>query len=840
MDRTHGAIKEIEIEEEVRKSYIDYAMSVIVGRALPDVRDGLKPVHRRILYAMNDMGMHYNKPYKKSARIVGEVLGKYHPHGDTAVYDTAVRLVQDFNMRYPLLQGQGNFGSMDGDHAAAMRYTEARMSRISEELLRDINKNTVEFTPNFDNSLKEPVVLPALLPNLLVNGSSGIAVGMSTNIPPHNLSEVVDAIVAYIDNNDITIDELMTHIQGPDFPTGGIIVGKNGIRDAYKTGRGIIKIRAKAYIEKDKNNRERIIIDEIPYQVNKAAVLTNIAKLVNEKKIDGISDLRDESDKDGLRIVIEVKKYANSEVILNKLFKHTQLQNSFGIILIALFDNQPILMNLKQIIKHYVDHRFNIITRRTTFDLENLEKRAHILEGLLIALDHIDEIIELIKKSESPAIAQKGLMTNFSLTEIQAQAILDMKLQRLTGLEQDKLREEYKEVIEQIAELKSILDSKLKILNIIKTDLIELKKRFGDERRTDIVLGEHEIKLEDLIANEDMVVSITHSGYIKRMSLTSYRKQKRGGRGVTASKPKEEDFVEHIFVASTLDYILIFTDSGKIHWLKVYEIPEAGRLSRGKAVVNILNLEQNENIRNFLAVKNFEQAPYIMFFTKKGIVKKTLLNAYSNPRKGGIISINLDDDDDLINVKLINEHNEIILATNHGKALRFKETDVRATGRSARGVKGMTLENGDEIVGVSIVREHFTIITITENGYGKRTNFDEYRLQKRGGKGIINIKTSKRNGNVVSIHEVTDENDIIISTKAGIMIRFAVKGVSVIGRNTQGVRLIRLDDGDQVASSIAVKNEEKEVETDETEVRQNAEQKTDAAKNVKENLDKSE
>lgn len=808
MNRLNEVIKDVEIEEEVKKSYIDYAMSVIVGRALPDVRDGLKPVHRRILYAMHDMGMFHNKPFKKSARIVGEVLGKYHPHGDAAVYDTMVRMVQDFNMRYPLLDGQGNFGSVDGDPAAAMRYTEARMSRIAEELLQDIDKDTVDFVPNFDGSLKEPVILPAKFPNLLVNGSSGIAVGMSTSIPPHNLNEVVDAIVAYIDNPDITIDELMEHIKGPDFPTGGIIVGVEGIRKAYKTGRGIIKVRASASIERDKNGKEYIIIDEMPYQVNKASVIEHIAKLVNEKKIEGIADLRDESDKEGMRVVVELKKYSNSNVILNKLFKHTNLETSYSIILLALVDNQPEVLNLKNIIKHYVDHRFIIITRRTKYELAKLERRAHILEGLLIALKHIDEIIELIKKSKDPQSAKEKLMLNYALSEIQAQAILDMKLQRLTGLEQEKLKEEYKEVIEKISELKSILESKYKILDMIKNDLLELKEKYGDERRTEIVLDAKEIKLEDLISNEEMVVTITNNGYIKRMPLKNYRKQGRGGRGVTGIKPKEDDFIEHIFIALNHDYILIFTSKGKVHWLKVYEIPEAGRLARGKAIVNILPLDGDEYIRNFLAVRNFNEEKYVMFITKKGIVKKTHLKHFSNPRRGGIIAIDLQDRDDLIDVKLTDGKDEIILATRNGKALRFKEIDVRPMGRTARGVRGMSLTSDDEIIGVCKVRDHFTVITITENGYGKRTKFDEYRIQKRGGKGIINIKTTQRNGKVVSIKEVTDENDVIISTKNGIMIRFAVREVSIIGRNTQGVRLIRLDENDKVASVAVVRKED--------------------------------
>lgn len=810
MNNFNEVIKDIEIVKEVKKSYIDYAMSVIVGRALPDIRDGLKPVHRRILFAMNDMGMLHNKPFKKSARIVGEVLGKYHPHGDTAVYDTMVRMAQNFSMRYPLIDGQGNFGSLDGDPAAAMRYTEARMSKIAEELLQDILKDTVDFTPNFDNSLQEPLVLPAKLPNLLINGSSGIAVGMSTSIPPHNLCEVVDATLAYIDNNNITVDDIMYHIKGPDFPIGGIIIGVEGIRTAYKTGRGIIKLRANASIEKDKNDREFIIVDELPYQVNKAALITNIARLVNDKKIEGISDLRDESDKDGMRIVIELKKFANSDVILNKLFKHTNLQISYSIILLALVDGQPEILNIKNFIENYVKHRVTIATRRLKFNLLKLEKRAHILEGLIIALKHIDEIIELIKKSKDAQAAREKLMVNYALTQIQAQAILDMKLQRLTGLEQQKLKDEYKEIIEQISGLKSTLASKFKILEIIKEELLELKKNYGDARRTKIVMAENEIKLEDLISNEEMVVTITNSGYIKRIPLKTYRTQGRGGRGITGIKTKQDDFIEHIFTASNHDYILIFTSKGKIQWLRVYEVPESGRLSRGKAIVNILPIEGDEYIRNFLPIKTFDVERYVFFITKKGVVKKTHLRYFSKPRKGGIRAIDLAEKDDLIDVKLTDGKDEILLATKFGKAIRFKESAIRPLSRTAKGVRGMRLSDKDEIIGACKVREHFTVITLTEHGYGKRTFFKDYRVQNRGGKGIINIKTTARNGKVITIKEVTDDNDIMISTKKGIMIRFSVKQVSVIGRNTQGVRLIRLDKGDEAASVAIVKKETEE------------------------------
>ncbi|RMF06014.1 DNA gyrase subunit A, partial [Candidatus Woesearchaeota archaeon] len=717
-------VSERVIEDEMKQSYLDYAMSVIVGRALPEARDGLKPVHRRILYAMNEMGMHHNKPFKKSARIVGEVLGKYHPHGDSAVYDALVRLAQDFSMRYPLIQGQGNFGSIDGDNPAAMRYTEARLTKLAETMLEDINKNTVEFVPNFDESLKEPVVLPSKMPNLLLNGSNGIAVGMATNIPPHNMREVSDAFIALIDNPDISVPELMEHLPGPDFPTGGIILGRQGIARAYATGRGKIKVRGKSHIE-DKGSKQQIIITEIPYMVNKAMLLEQIAQLVREKRITGISDLRDESDREGMRIVIELKKDANPDIVLNQLYAHTRLQSTFGIILLALSDNVPKVMNIKELMNEFLQHRKTVIRRRTEFDLGKAEERQHIVEGLLKALDNIDEIIELIKKSADVKEASAALQNKYALSEKQAGAILEMRLQKLTGLEQAKLKEEHEELEKQIINYKKILSSDSEILKIIKNDFAELSSQFGDERRTEIIEYEDDLDIEDLIKPEDMVVTITHSGYIKRLPLQTYKVQGRGGKGVRGAGTREEDFVEHLFVANTHSYLLVFTSTGKVHWLKVYQIPEAGRTAKGKAIVNLLELDKGETVNTVIPVKEFSDSAYLFMTTKKGTVKKTSLSAYSRPRKGGIKAILLEEGDELMDVKLTSGSNDIILATWLGKAIRFSEKDVRPMGRTAHGVRGIMCRGNDHVVGTAVINPDedgtATLLTITENGYGKRT-----------------------------------------------------------------------------------------------------------------------
>jgi DNA gyrase subunit A len=819
----------VNIEDEMKRSYMDYAMSVIIGRALPDVRDGLKPVHRRCLFAMHDMGNDWNKPYKKSARVVGDVIGKYHPHGDTAAYDTIVRMAQDFSLRYPLVDGQGNFGSVDGDSPAAMRYTEVRLTQLAHELLADIDKETVEMGPNYDDSLKEPLVLPARFPNLLVNGSSGIAVGMATNIPPHNLGEVVDGIIAVIQNPALTFEELLEHIPGPDFPTGGFIYGREGILQAYRTGRGIIQMRARAMIEtQKKTERQSIIITEIPYQVNKARLVEKIAELVREKRIEGISDLRDESDRDGMRIVIELKRDENPQVMLNQLYKHTQMQSSFGIINLAIVDNRPRVLTLRETIYYFIDHRREIVTRRTIFDLKKAEARAHILEGLKIALDWLDSVIELIRASGTPAEAKLGLMDGlFSdeewlkkleiplpvnageyelpvrLSDLQAQAILDMRLHRLTGLERDKIVQEYLEILKYIARLKEILASETEILNIITGELRELKAKFGDERRTEIVGQTAEISLEDTIVEEDMVVTISHTGYIKRNAVTLYRAQRRGGKGKTGMKTKEEDFVEHLFIASSKDYMLFFTDAGKVFWLKVYEIPEGGRATRGKAIVNLLNLSPNENISAILPVKEFSEDSFIMMATRLGVVKKTPLLEYSHPRTGGIIAVNLDEGDKLIAVALTDGKQDVLLASKNGKSIRFREEDARPMGRVTRGVRGMSLEDDDVVIGMVIVNEQFTsstLFTVTENGFGKRTELTEYRRQSRGGKGVITIKTTERNGCVVDIKQVTDENDLMLITDQGKIIRMPVAGFSVIGRNTQGVRLMVTEENERIVA----------------------------------------
>ncbi len=803
----------INIETEMRKSYMDYAMSVIIGRALPDIRDGLKPVHRRVLFAMHELGNEYNKPYKKSARVVGDVIGKYHPHGDLAVYDTIVRMAQDFSMRHPLVDGQGNFGSVDGDSAAAMRYTEVRMSKLSYELLADIDKETVDFSPNYDESLHEPVVLPCKFPNLLVNGSEGIAVGMATKIPPHNLGEVIDGLVAIIDDPSIGFEELIDKIPGPDFPTGAFILGNTEIQDAYRTGRGIIKQRAKALVEIDsRTGRESIIINEIPYQVNKAKLIEKIADLVKEKKIEGISDLRDESDRDGMRIVIELKRDTFAAVILNQLYKMTVLQTSFGIILLAIVEGQPRILTLREILDHFIEHRKTIVTRRCVFELKKAEARAHILEGLKKALENLDEIIKIIKGSDTSATAKIRLIERFSFSEIQSQAILDMRLHRLTGLERDKIIAEYNELLVKIARLKEILGSDVEILKIIRTELIEVKDGFANKRRTEIIPRTRDLSVEDLIVEEDMVVTVTHSGYIKRNAVSLYRSQRRGGKGRSGIKPKEEDFVEHLFVASTHSYIMIFTDSGKVYWLKVHEVPQGGHAARGKAIVNLLQLEQGERIMTILPVKEFVENKYIIACTRNGVVKKTELMAYSNPRQGGIIAMTIDEGDALVATRITDGDMDILMASEHGKSIRFPETDVRAMGRTARGVRGMQLVGDDHIIGMQVVTDatSATLVTVTEKGYGKRTSIDEYRVQSRGGKGVITIKTSARNGCVVDIKLVSSEEDLMFITDKGKILRTNVAALSIIGRNTQGVRLMVLDSKERIGAvaTLAEKAEE--------------------------------
>ncbi len=800
------------IEDEMKKSYLDYAMSVIVGRALPDVKDGLKPVHRRILFAMNEMGMFHNKPFKKSARIVGEVLGKYHPHGDTAVYDSLVRMAQGFSLRYPLIDGQGNFGSIDGDRAAAMRYTEARLAKIAEELLIDIKKNTVDFKPNFDGSLKEPIVLPAKLPNLLINGSAGIAVGMATNIPPHNVGEIIDGTVALIDNPDIDIKELINYVQGPDFPTGGLICGKGGITSAYLFGRGRATIRARTDTEEVKD-RQKIIVKEIPYMVNKAVLIQQIAQLVREKKIKGISDLRDESDREGMRVVIELKKNENPDVVLNQLYNHTRLQTTYSVILLALVDGQPKVLNLKQILQYYIDHRVDVIRRRTQFDLDKAKQRAHILEGLVIALNDIDNAVQLIKQSKSAKIAKEGLIAKYKLTEIQAQAILDMKLQSLTSLEQDKLKQERKDLLALIEELKAILADQKKVLEIIKKELISLKDKYGDKRRTEFIAGDNRIiQYEDMIKEEDMVVTVTHSGYVKRLPINTYRMQRRGGKGVIAQTTKEEDFIEDIFVANTHSYLLLFTNKGQVHWIKVYEIPEAGRTARGKAIVNLVQLDKDERVATIIPVKKFDQEHYLVMATKKGIVKKTSLVEYSRPRRGGIRAITLEEGDGLVNAILTDGNQKIMLATKNGLAIKFDERNARAIGRTSKGVKGITLKKGDAVIDMVVAYDDRALLTVTENGYGKRTPLSDYRVIGRGGVGVINIKTNERNGCVAAIKPVEPGDEVMLISQHGIVIRTPVKGISVIGRNTSGVRLMRLSSSDKVVACARILSEEKEEE----------------------------
>jgi DNA gyrase subunit A len=798
----------ISIEKEMKKSYLDYAMSVIIGRALPDVRDGLKPVHRRVLYAMRELKNDYNKPYKKSARIVGDVIGKYHPHGDTAVYDTIVRLAQDFSMRYTLVDGQGNFGSIDGDPPAAMRYTEVRMTRLAHQMLEDLDKETVDLTPNYDETLLEPTVLPAKVPALIVNGSSGIAVGMATNIPPHNLSEVVDAACALIDDPDMTWKELMTHMPGPDFPTAGIIYGTRGIREAYRTGRGIIRMRARVIVEKDKNDRETILVTEIPYQVNKARLIEKVAELVKNKQIEGISFVRDESDREGMRIAIGLKRGTVSGVVTNQLYRHTQMESSFGIIFLAVVRQRPQVLTLKEILENFVDHRKDVIIRRTRYDLNKAEERAHILEGYIIALDNLDDVVKLIRASKTPAEAKEGLIATFNLTAIQAQAILDMRLQRLTGLEREKIANEYEAVLKDIAYYKEILSSKQLVNNLIKEELTEVKERFGDERRTEIVTSTQELTLEDMIVEEDMVVTITNSGYIKRNPITLYQSQRRGGKGKTAMGTKDEDFVSHLFVASTHHTFLFFTNRGKVYWCKVYDIPQAGRASRGKAIVNLLNFEQGEHMTTVLAVPSFEPGGYILMGTKNGTVKKTDIMAFSRPRAGGIIAVDLVPGDELIAARITDGTQNVFLGSASGKSIRFHESDIRPSSRIARGVRGMRLEPEERIVGMQAIGYGQTLFAVTENGYGKRTSIDEYPVHKRGGKGVITIKTSRRNGMVVGILEVHDDEDVMLVTDRGKIIRIPVSHISVISRNTQGVKLIDMEPGERVVSAACLAEEE--------------------------------
>ncbi|MCP3923069.1 MAG: DNA gyrase subunit A [Desulfobacterales bacterium] len=790
---------EINIEHEMKKSYLEYAMSVIIGRALPDVRDGLKPVHRRVLYAMRELRNDWNKPYKKSARIVGDVIGKYHPHGDSAVYDTIVRMAQDFSLRYMLVDGQGNFGSVDGDSAAAMRYTEIRMKRLSHQMLEDLEKETVDFVPNYDESLNEPSVLPSKFPNLLVNGSSGIAVGMATNIPPHNLIEVSNAIIALIDNPELTSLDFLEHIPGPDFPTGGFIYGTQGIIDAYNTGRGIIRVRAKLDVEEDrKTSAETIAVTELPYQVNKARLVEKIAQLVRNKVIEGISYCRDESDRDGMRIALGVKRGHLSGAVINQLYKHTQMQNTFGIIFLAVVDNQPKLLTLKEILEHFILHRKEVIKRRTQYELNKAEARAHILEGLKVALDNLDDVVALIRESKSPAEAKEGLILKYKLSDIQAQAILDMRLQRLTGLERDKIIEEYENILREIARYREILGSERIVLDLIKNDLEEIKAEFGDERRTEIVESTADISIEDMITEEDMVVTISRSGYIKRNPIVLYNAQKRGGKGKTAMSTKGEDFVEHVFVASTHHYFLFLTNLGRVYWLKVYELPLAGRTSIGKAIVNLLNFEENEKLSTILAVPKFEEDKEIIMATKKGIVKKSKLMDYSRPRQGGIKAIVLSEGDELISARITDGTMNVLLSTSTGKSIRFSEEQVRSTGRVAKGVKGINLAPSDFIVSMEVENHGTAVLVMTENGYGKRTLVEGYRKQSRAGKGIITIKTSERNGNVVSSMLVNDEDEIMIVTDGGKLIRMRVDSISIISRNTQGVRLINLDKNEKV------------------------------------------
>ena len=803
-----------DIVDEMKESYLNYSMSVIVSRALPDVRDGLKPVHRRILFGMSELGSSWNRPYKKSARIVGDVLGKYHPHGDSSVYDALVRMAQKFSMRYELVDGQGNFGSIDGDNAAAMRYTESRMTKISSEMLKDLDKDTVDWGLNFDETLKEPTVLPSAVPILLVNGSEGIAVGMATKIPPHNLTEVVNGLIALIENKDISTEEIMTHIKGPDFPTAGLIMGMDGLKSAYETGRGKIKMRARAHIETNKSGRNSIVITEVAYQTNKANLVEKIADLVRDKKVVGISDLRDESDKDGIRVVIETKRDAVPEVILNQLYKHTQLQDTFGIILLALVGGVPKIMPLKEILTHFINFRHEVVVRRTQFELKEAEARAHILEGLKTALDNIDEVIKVIRGSKNPTQAKEGLMNSFSLSEIQSQAILEMRLQKLTGLEVEKVVDEYKELIKIISNLKGILESETQRMDIIKKELSDVRELYGDERRTEIIQVDMDFSMEDLIAEEEVVLTITHQGYIKRTALNTYRTQRRGGRGIQGAMSKDEDFVEHLFIANTHHYMLFFTDKGKCFWLKVYDIPQGGRATRGRAVVNLIGCEPGEKVKAFVSVKEFDDDHYIVMATKNGIVKKTVLSAYGNPRKGGIYAIEIREGDELIEARITNGEHDILLGTHEGKSIRFSEKNIRPSGRKTMGVIGIRLGSSqDRVIGMLVVRREGTILVATEKGMGKRTEVIQYRTQTRGGKGVMTMRCTDKTGKMVKIMEVVDSDDLIVITDSGVLMRQSVGAIRTIGRVTQGVRLVKLDEGASISSITRVISEE--VKTDE-------------------------
>ncbi|NLC53601.1 MAG: DNA gyrase subunit A [Firmicutes bacterium] len=809
---TDGKILPIKIEQEMKRSYLSYAMSVIVGRALPDVRAGLKPVHRRILNGMYESGTTPDKPYKKSARIVGDVMGRYHPHGDAAIYDSIVRMAQDFSYRNPLVDGHGNFGSVDGDPPAAMRYTEVRLSRLAVEMLTDIEKKTVDFVPNFDGSLEEPAVLPSRFPNLLVNGSAGIAVGMATNIPPHNLGEVIDGAVLLIDNPEADAEALMKVVKGPDFPTGGIILGREGIRDAFLTGRGSIKVRAKTGIETLNNGKSQIIVTELPYQVNKARLIEKIADLVRNKVIEGITDLRDESDRSGMRIVIELKRDTNPNVLLNQLYKHTQLQDSFGVIMLVLVDNEPRVLGLRDLLRHYLDHQKEIITRRTRFDLEKAEARAHIVEGLRIAMDHIDAVIKLIRSSRTVEIAREGLMTNFGLSERQAQAILDMRLQSLTGLQREKLEEEYAELQKTIAYYRELLADAAKIMGVVKDELLAIKEKFADPRRTEIAQSEEDISIEDLIANEDIVVTITHNGYIKRLPVTTYKSQRRGGKGITGINTKEEDFVEHLFITSTHDYVLFFTNQGRVYQLRGFDIPEASRQARGMAIVNLIPLNPGEKINTYIPVQDFREDLFLLMCTRNGIVKKTALSQYANNRRSGLIGINLDEGDELIGVRRTDGEREIIIFTRHGQALRFSETETRPMGRTTRGVKGINLRPGDQVVGMDVIRDNAELLVITEHGYGKRTPFAQYRIQARGGIGIKTLNRTAKTGEVIGGGVVYPEHELMLINASGLVIRVTVSDISSMGRNTQGVKIMHLGEEDRIVAVARVVSRQEEDE----------------------------
>jgi DNA gyrase subunit A len=813
----NASIIPINIEDEMRGAYIDYSMSVIVSRALPDVRDGLKPVHRRVLYGMSELGVNYNKAYKKSARIVGEVLGKYHPHGDASVYDTMVRMAQEWSLRYPMVDGQGNFGSIDGDSPAAMRYTEARLKRIADEMLSDLNKDTVDFQSNFDDSLQEPTVLPAKVPNLLINGTSGIAVGMATNMAPHNITEVINGTIAYIDNHDITIAELMEHIKGPDFPTAGTIYGTQGIRSAFETGRGRIVIRANSHFETSKTGREQLVFDDIPYMVNKASMIEKIAQAINEKKIEGISDLRDESDRDGMRVVFDLKKDAIGSIVLNNLYKFSQLQSSFSVNNVCLVKGRPMTLNVKEMIEYFVEHRHEVVVRRTEFELKEAEKRAHILQGYLIALDHLDEVIKLIRESRDPEAAKAGLVTSFGMSEIQAKAVLELRLQRLTGMERDKIVKEYEEIMALINRLKEILASKELRMEIIKGELAEMKERYGDERRSNIVHSSDDISIEDIIADDEMVITVSNEGYIKRTALTEYRTQSRGGVGSKGASTKESDFTEHLFVATAHNYLLIFTEQGRVFWLKVYEIPEAGKTAKGRAIQNLLQIEPSDNIRTIINVKNLKDEDYInnnflIMCTEKGTIKKTTLKAYSKPRTAGINAINIADDDRLLEVKLTTGNDEIIIALKSGRAIRFNESQVRPMGRVATGVKGIRLASDtDKVIGmVAVSNTETQLLVISQKGYGKRSDIEDYRITKRGGKGVKTLNVTEKTGQLVAIHGVTDNDQLMIINKSGITIRMNIESLRIMGRATQGVRLIKLQEGDEIASIAKIERDAQE------------------------------